>query len=950
MSAGLGAAEAFGPGSSLGGESVLAHPRLARIAGLSIPILLIATLALWPVHPDRAYESPRLLFALNLVFGSLASLLIAYLVGRAFFARGLPGLLLFGCGVVLWGSSGLAGVLAGTFSAGSLDTNRLAVVHNTCVWLAALCHLAGVVLARRLTAELRARLLWLGIVYGLAFAAVGAVVWLAVTGWFPVFLVPGEGGTPARQFTMASSIALFALTALLLRSDGDPRSGFAFWYGLALLALAAGLFGIMVQQVPGSPVGWAGRVGQYLAGVYMLIAALAAMKEAGESSAELGASLGDSLGHSPSRTRPRYPYVAAFVLTISAAALRMVFLQALGGELSFLVFYPAVALAALYGGLRPGLLAAVLSLLLADWLWMMPPGSFTVASPADLLAMGVFFLGCVLIAWTAEAMHRAQTRALEAEAEARVAVERERAAQAVRASLDRLALGVDVSGIALADIDYERGAIRLSAEASRLFGLGEQAETFPRLAVHERFHPGDREELERRIVGALDPTGSGWLAMDHRVLRPDGQVRWVSVRKRVSFDRSGPVARPVSAMLAAQDVTERRHAEQALAEQADRLRAQAAQLREADRRKDELLAMLGHELRNPLTPILAAARLLEAKGTEDPALVQWAAGTLKHQGQTLVRLVDDLLDAARITQGKIALAKAPVDLGQLAERAIESCRAKIEDRQHSLSLVPCAEPPIIEADAVRLEQVLCNLLSNAAKYTPDGGRIEVSVARQEGWARVCVTDEGIGIGADMLPQVWGLFVQAEASRDRARGGLGIGLALVKGLVELHGGRVEIESAGLGLGTRATLWLPLRPEGVAPEQSPAPALPSVDNACDLLVVDDNEQVRASVSLLVRAMGHRARLAGDGLEALRLLADWTPHAILIDIGMPELDGYELARRIRLDPRLRSVKLIAMSGFGQPEDLERSARAGFDRHLIKPFDPRALAELLAAPSDAV
>ncbi len=1069
-------------GQSLGEPLSRENPLLTRFAGLSVPLSLVAICLLRAFDTGTAYESPRLLLGLNLVFGSLVSLIVAFLVGRGFLVRGLPGLLLFGCGVLIWGASGLMATITGLNRLGAerLDPNMLTVVHNTCVWVAALCHLAGVVLARRLDLSLGARPLWLMLAYGLALAAVCLVAWLALIGWFPTFLMPGEGGTPVRHFVLGSAISLFVLTALFLGIPGASRSAFAYWYSLALLLLAVGLFGVMIQKVPGSLVGWAGRMAQYVAGTFMLVAAVSALREAG-GGRSLSHALDDSLGPVPgaSLTRAHYPYFVAFVLVVSATALRLAFLDGLGTRVSYLTFYPAVVLAALYGGLRAGLLAAVLSELLARWFWIEPTGSLAVPEFADALGMAVFFLSCFLISWTAEAMHRAQARAVAAETQAGFAAERAEAAQAVQESLDRLALGIQVSGIALADVDYRDGTIHLSPEAARLFGLGEQPMRVPRALVHARFHPQDKGELERRIAGCLDPSGPGSFAMDHRILLEDGQVRWLSVRKRVVFDRSGAVPRALSAMLAAQDITERKQAEDALraseerlqtvlqasamgtfevdlqsgetrwnvveyqllglepgaapadpgtfirhvhpddlesvqaswaeaqqtgrldietrilradgeerwlagkgrfaailrdgtadspgnearqrflgvnfditerkqaeavlSRQADRLQEQAEQLREADRRKDELLAMLGHELRNPLTPISVAAEMLELKGAEDPALVQWAAATVKHQAQNLTRLVDDLLDASRVTQGKIALSRTTVDLGALLGRALEAGKPQMEERRHALDVDPCDQPLTIDGDPLRLEQVIGNLLGNAAKYTPEGGLIRVSLAREGRLAILRVKDNGIGISPTMLPKVCGLFVQAEGTRDRADGGLGIGLALVKSLVEMHGGAVEVQSPGIGQGTEVTVRLPLGNTAAAAQSDRAAPWTGDHPPRYVLVVDDNDQVRASLEVLIKALGHRVRVASNGQEALDLAQTEAPDTMLVDIGMPGLDGYQVARRIRQDPELRGVKLIAMTGYGQSEDREESERAGFDRHLVKPFDPQVLAEAL-------
>ncbi len=378
--------------------------------------------------------------------------------------------------------------------------------------------------------------------------------------------------------------------------------------------------------------------------------------------------------------------------------------------------------------------------------------------------------------------------------------------------------------------------------------------------------------------------------------------------------------------------------------------AEEAQL-EADRRKDEFLAMLAHELRNPLTPISLAAQMLQKRGAQDPNLVKWAGDIVKHQCDNLTHLVNQLLDVSRVTKGKITLIKRRCDLRVLLVRVVESCQPCIDKHRHELILSSLPEEIEAEVDAVRIEQVLCNLIHNAAKYTPDGGKIWLSLQREGDAALICVRDNGIGISTAMLPKVFDLFFQAEHNIDKTREGLGIGLALVKSLVEMHDGSVVARSKGIGFGSEFELRLPLCLRGVRQNEIPKnEAIPSAPfRARRILVVDDNDDVLTSISLLLKTMGHEVREAHGGKEALAIAKSCPLDFILLDIGMPGLNGYEVARRVRKYTELKAVKLIAMTGYDQEYLRRESHRAGFDHHLSKPIDPQELENLLAVFDEA-
>jgi signal transduction histidine kinase/CheY-like chemotaxis protein len=398
--------------------------------------------------------------------------------------------------------------------------------------------------------------------------------------------------------------------------------------------------------------------------------------------------------------------------------------------------------------------------------------------------------------------------------------------------------------------------------------------------------------------------------------------------------RDGPLASAAAAALRAR--RRQYEARDCLARQAD-----------ADRHRDQFLAMLGHELRNPLGAVRTAVEVLGRLGPRTPE-VSAAQAVIDRQVRLLTRLVDDLLDISRVTAGRIELERGPVDLRDVARRCVQALEPAARAQRHEMSLT-AADAVVVEGDAVRLDQVLTNLLTNAIKYTPAGGRITVAVERRgnEGVLRVC--DNGQGVAPELLPHVFNLFTQAPGPIDRAPGGLGIGLTLVRSLAELHGGTAEASSDGPGRGSEFTVRLPLLKDAGGRRKQEAtaarvhPAALRLEPAKHVLIVEDSPANRDTLQRLLTLWGHRVDTAEDGPRGVaRALADH-PEVILLDIGLPGLDGYEAARRIRAAAGER-VFLIALTGYGQPEDRQRSLDAGFDAHLVKPVDPDALARLVA------
>jgi signal transduction histidine kinase/DNA-binding response OmpR family regulator len=369
-------------------------------------------------------------------------------------------------------------------------------------------------------------------------------------------------------------------------------------------------------------------------------------------------------------------------------------------------------------------------------------------------------------------------------------------------------------------------------------------------------------------------------------------------------------------------------------------------IQRADRQKNEFLSMLAHELRNPLAPIRNALHMLRAHGPQQPQL-QWARDVIDRQITHMVRLVDDLLEIARITGGKIRLQLEPVEVAATATQALEASRPLLEARQHQLHVSLPAEPLWVEGDSARLVQILTNLLNNAAKYTDDGGRIWLAVGQEKNEVVLRVRDNGIGIPADMLTSVFDLFTQVERSLDRSAGGLGIGLTLVRRLVDLHGGSVQAESDGPGRGSEFIVRLPVLAAEKAPNsptgKSLSPPLPRTGHR--VLVVDDNNDAAESLAMLLRLSGCEVCSTQDGPSALDAVQTFQPHIVVLDIGLPGMTGYELAQRLRQNVTTREAVLIALTGYGQEEDRQRSQQAGIDHHLVKPVDFGVLQELLAS-----
>jgi signal transduction histidine kinase/ActR/RegA family two-component response regulator len=474
--------------------------------------------------------------------------------------------------------------------------------------------------------------------------------------------------------------------------------------------------------------------------------------------------------------------------------------------------------------------------------------------------------------------------------------------------------------------------------------VGRSAESLRGKAVFDTFPSLVARKLDQYYRQALEGRTVLLAQRFHKYLLPlppaavDARFEFMQQTARIMPLLDG--AKVCGTVSLIEDVTERVEYETELRERVDALR-------EADRRKDEFLAMLAHELRNPLAPISNAAQLLRLAGHEESIRAN-AHHMIERQVSHLIRLVDDLLDVSRVSRGKITLQKMSVDLAAVVQHAVETSRPLIDSRRHQLETTLPGDRVRVEGDFVRLAQVVSNLLNNAAKYTDEGGRIRLSLettpagADDAGEAVITVRDDGRGIDASALSSLFDLFYQAAHNIDRAEGGLGIGLSLVRSLVELHGGSVEARSRGQGQGSEFIVRLPLMPASSGNDAWQASVATAPTPSARILVVDDNRDSAESMAQLLKLDGHDVQTATDGIEAVEMAESSKPDAILLDIGLPRLNGYMACKAMR-EKGLTNAFIVAMTGYGQDEDRIRSQKAYFDAHLVKPIDLKALGTML-------
>ncbi len=500
--------------------------------------------------------------------------------------------------------------------------------------------------------------------------------------------------------------------------------------------------------------------------------------------------------------------------------------------------------------------------------------------------------------------------------------DRKRAEEKLQASEERFRKAVAATSELLWTND---AAGRMVGEQPGWGGFtGQSTEEYQEYGWTQALHPDD-----------ATPTVEAWeqavaerrmFVWEHRVRRFDGIYRLFSIRAVPVINPDGSVREWVGVH---RDITDQRAAEDAL--------------RDTDRRKDEFLATLAHELRNPLAPIRTGLQII--KLSPDTSHANAARDMMERQVGHMVRLIDDLLDVSRISSGKIELRKERLDLRAVIAAALEASRPLVDAARHELTMKLPDDPVWLDGDLTRLAQAIGNLVNNAAKYTSDGGLITLSARQEENEAVVTVTDTGVGIPREMLPEVFEMFTQVNRTLDRAQGGLGVGLTLVRRLVELHGGRVEVHSAGSSLGSTFTVRLPVSTGSRSEERvEPQGHVESRSDRQRVLVVDDNVDAAECLALLLDLMGHETRMVHDGPSALIAAREYQPSAVLLDIGLPGLDGYEVAKQLRQDPAFDATTLVAITGWGSEDDKLRSRNAGFDFHLTKPVEAAEVTRVLA------
>jgi PAS domain S-box-containing protein len=622
----------------------------------------------------------------------------------------------------------------------------------------------------------------------------------------------------------------------------------------------------------------------------------------------------------PTTRRSRlWRYSLAMVIAAAAILLRIL-IDPLMGQQSVVAFFVAIIGAGWFGGVGPAL-ATMALLHVVHGYFFYPYGGLIEPKMSSVVSLIGYYVVGITVGFLSQKRRAALSRAREQQREA------SRQREHLRTTLACMADGVLVT-------DVTGQLTLMNPAAVAMTGWNEaEAAGKPWWQVFALRREGGQEDAENPIERVLQERRVVHESMPLVLRSRTGNMLPIAYSAAPVQDPEGPVA---GVVVIFRDESERRRTELAL--------------RNADRRKDEFLATLAHELRNPLAPISLGLDLLKISA-DDPQATADVLSMMQRQTQHMVRLIDDLLDVSRITRGKLELRKGPVDLADVVRNAVEATQPLIDGADHQLSIrLPNRSLPMY-ADGNRLIQVFTNLLNNAAKYTPREGRIELTVEHRGGDVFVSVSDSGIGIPADKTDRVFEMFAQIHETGERGHTGLGIGLTLVKRLVELHGGDVQVQSRGQNLGSTFRVRLPalaspsILANGAPHDDRDSPA----SSRRRVLVVDDNVDALESLGRLIALMGNDVRQAHDGLEALEVARAFRPEVVLMDLGMPKLSGFEAAQRIRAESWGRDMVLVATTGWGQDEDRRRTTDAGFDRHLVKPITIESLREILAGAGRA-
>jgi len=627
-----------------------------------------------------------------------------------------------------------------------------------------------------------------------------------------------------------------------------------------------------------------------------------------------------------SRSPGRLSGYAGALLAVSLAVTIRYFLDPwLGGTHVHELFLLTGALVAFLAGQGPAIVALAVGYLAGDWFFIPPRHTVSVLANPDMAA----FLGLTLYTATGGIILLILDRMA-------------RTSAALREGEERLNLALDAAYAISFEWDIPKNRVRRVHSIDPVLAKTSPEKPSTIEEVREAVHPNDRTLFSDRVRAALaDPQGV--YESEFRVLRPDGSIAWLHERGIVQRDGRGEPRRLIGL---SQDVTSRVEAESIVRENKqcaesalEEARLAMAALREANRRKDEFVAMLAHELRHPLAPIRSAAHVLRIIGHGNEK-IGWAHDIIERQVAHMTRLIDDLLDVSRISRGVIRLKKEYLPLRDVVEAAVEASRPMIEARDHTLA-VESGPDARVQGDRTRLVQILTNLLTNAAKFTPRGGKITIRTWLDNAQASISVRDTGVGIPKSAQERIFDLFQQEHPPVERSHSGLGIGLTLVRRLVEIHGGTVSVCSEGTGKGSEFVITIPVAMQEESQDEERS-ELPPISKSLQVLVIEDNPDTAESFRILLELNGHRVNVARDGFEALRLFEECPPQIAFVDLGLPGLDGFGVAQRIRaMEPR-RTV-LVAISGYGSEEDKRRALDAGFDEHMTKPVDHEQIHALL-------
>ena len=736
--------------------------RWGWLAWIPIPLLLAAIIAARMAGLRDSYESHMLLLVLSFTFYTLVSLGTLYLVGRSFLALGSPGLLLLECGVVLWS---LAGTVGDFVSHG--DANINVSIFNVGILLAGLCHLSGTILTLRPQRVIRAKPLWLGAGFAFSLGALWLVAQAALMGWLPVFFIPGHGGTIVRYVVLGSAITMFVLSARLLKANQrTAHVPFTSWYALALLVLAVGLFGVMIQLSLGSIVNWLSRTAQWLGGIYLLFAAVASLHE----------SQLPLLPQQKEWSPAYYRDAVAVAMVFAAAAIRLAFLSAMGMRAPFATFYPAVVFASIYGGLRAGLVATALSAIVVDYFWIEPSGTFSMGHPSDWLAIMVFLLAGAMIAGVSDAMHRARASASATEKQALLATERAAAAEALQESKAQLDLALLSAHMGTWYLDVINKKGYFDNQVCSLLGMDPIKFTGDEEEFFEVLHPDDVAATKAALSRTIEQDVP--YECEYRVVWPDGSIHYISARGMLVHDAAGRPARITGIIW---DVTGIKQAEIDLKER-------TAKLEEINKELESFSYSISHDLRAPLRAIDGYSRMiLKKEGDRFDADTTRKFNDIRSNAQMMGKLIDDILTLSRLGRAKMSL--ADLEMEGIIKDVWKELQTINPERNMDLTIQAM---PSGYGDRTLIKQVYANLLGNAVKFTKykDPAQIEVGGYRDGNENVYYVKDNGVGFDMAYYDKLFGIFQRLHNNPDFE--GTGVGLATIQRAVHRHGGRVWAE--------------------------------------------------------------------------------------------------------------------------------------------------------------